>query len=989
MSTTIGRVDFIVDMDGKTLPSQARRIGEKAGKAGGDAYAKKFSEAFSGLGGELAEDMQRNGKLSAESFTDAMEKVIQKRAGGLASTLAGAFGEKSGLDGFAKRVGGVEPAIESLTRQMDELNDVGGLNDAMYGRLTVQLNEWAGTAREAEAEQRKLTDAQEAQRARIRELGAAYTEANAINKRFNDAEKVRIRELGAAQAEAIAINKDFDRSRASLLNTMDKESKGLGRLGDAWRKAGADADKGGQGFKRGGGHLSEGQQIALIIAAIAAAGGELSVLGSAAGSSLAVLGGAAAAAGVGLGVAIAGFRGMLGELSALEPAARPAAAALQALGKGFGEIQNSIQANLFTDLAGPISDIGTKLLPVLDAGLAKVATSLNAFFGQFLAGITSAQSLYEITKILNATGPIVEALGGAFLELGASLGNVFVASLPFVQMFADGLNDLLGQFNAFTSSVEGQQALFTFFDHGREVISALIPFIGALGSMLASLVTPETVAMTVDFFNTLTLFTPILGEMLGVLTQLDVFGVIADLLLALGQAIQPILPALGEVAAIIGGALSEAFAALSPMLGQVLEALMPLVTVLIQLGADVLAALIPFIQPVVDAFVLLIPPLVALGEQLSAILLPALESLLPAFSEIAAALGTALLGVITALAPVLIQFVDAFVQLLPAILPLIPPLLQLGGEALVAIIGLLPSVISLFFAVIDAVLPLLPAIIDLVQLFADSLPGAMAILTPIIEGVIGVIIAILPAVGQVIDIIADVISAFADWAQSMQPAKETIARAVQGIKDAFGAAIDFIQQQVARGQQAVDLFKRVFEITREAVGRAMQGVKDYVSGNIQQVVSSFQTVKGAIDTAVGFFRDMPGRILGALGDIAGRVAAKLDFRNLIKLPAIPNFAGFGPPTATGGLFNRPETRLIGEAGPEAVVPLNRPLSQVDPAVRALSAFAQGKAQMPGGGGDSRTVNIEAGAIAIQSNASDSEIVASKVLDKIIDDVVNA
>jgi len=41
------------------------------------------------------------------------------------------------------------------------------------------------------------------------------------------------------------------------------------------------------------------------------------------------------------------------------------------------------------------------------------------------------------------------------------------------------------------------------------------------------------------------------------------------------------------------------------------------------------------------------------------------------------------------------------------------------------------------------------------------------------------------------------------------------------------------------------------------------------------------------------------------------------------------------------VFNTAQTRIIAEAGPEAVVPLNRPLSQVDPSVRWLSALAQG------------------------------------------------
>jgi hypothetical protein len=45
--------------------------------------------------------------------------------------------------------------------------------------------------------------------------------------------------------------------------------------------------------------------------------------------------------------------------------------------------------------------------------------------------------------------------------------------------------------------------------------------------------------------------------------------------------------------------------------------------------------------------------------------------------------------------------------------------------------------------------------------------------------------------------------------------------------------------------------------------------------------------------------------------------------------------------ASGDIFHRRTDVTVGEAGPEAIVPLRRPLALVDPAVRALSAFAQG------------------------------------------------
>lgn len=90
-----------------------------------------------------------------------------------------------------------------------------------------------------------------------------------------------------------------------------------------------------------------------------------------------------------------------------------------------------------------------------------------------------------------------------------------------------------------------------------------------------------------------------------------------------------------------------------------------------------------------------------------------------------------------------------------------------------------------------------------------------------------------------------------------------------------------------------------------------------------------------------------------------------------------------PKTAKGGTFSGAQTRIIGEAGPEAVVPLNRPLNQVDPSVRGLSAIAQGLAPAPmaSGGvvGGGRTVIFEAGSIVVEA-AEDPRQTAYDVLE---------
>lgn len=94
----------------------------------------------------------------------------------------------------------------------------------------------------------------------------------------------------------------------------------------------------------------------------------------------------------------------------------------------------------------------------------------------------------------------------------------------------------------------------------------------------------------------------------------------------------------------------------------------------------------------------------------------------------------------------------------------------------------------------------------------------------------------------------------------------------------------------------------------------------------------------------------------------------------------------GIPMAAGGILTGPTHIYAGEAGREAIVPLDRPPSQVDPAVRALAAIAQGKAiPMARGGvaGGGRTINVHPGAIIVQSPFSDPAMVAESVIDRFV------
>jgi hypothetical protein len=134
------------------------------------------------------------------------------------------------------------------------------------------------------------------------------------------------------------------------------------------------------------------------------------------------------------------------------------------------------------------------------------------------------------------------------------------------------------------------------------------------------------------------------------------------------------------------------------------------------------------------------------------------------------------------------------------------------------------------------------------------------------------------------------------------------------------------------------------------------------------VMSSLRSLPGDI---VSLFSGLASRIIHAIGSI--------DLTPHINWPSPPGWLS-KIHTASGGVFAGAQMRIIGEAGPEAVVPLTGPLSAVDPAVRALAAFARG-----GGGGQvttrgGRTVDV--GGITVITPNADPRAVASQVVNRL-------
>lgn len=159
------------------------------------------------------------------------------------------------------------------------------------------------------------------------------------------------------------------------------------------------------------------------------------------------------------------------------------------------------------------------------------------------------------------------------------------------------------------------------------------------------------------------------------------------------------------------------------------------------------------------------------------------------------------------------------------------------------------------------------------------------------------------------------------------------------------------------------------DVDKSAADKGITGLK----GDLDFVGRMHKVPKVSVDA---------GAALGTLGNVRAGIDSIRDKTVTIRVNTIrtgPGGQGDGyAPTANGGTFYNAQRRLIGEAGPEAVVPLARNLNLVDPSVRWLSAIAQGKMMVNG----TPPKTISADGWTIISNSPDPEVVAREAFDRL-------
>jgi hypothetical protein len=145
--------------------------------------------------------------------------------------------------------------------------------------------------------------------------------------------------------------------------------------------------------------------------------------------------------------------------------------------------------------------------------------------------------------------------------------------------------------------------------------------------------------------------------------------------------------------------------------------------------------------------------------------------------------------------------------------------------------------------------------------------------------------------------------------------------------------------------------------------------------------SAGQSVFSSLKASVQPFIDAVSRAYNWVGDLIARIRSLPGVGAISRL--VSGGGGGGGSFGSGGLVTTPQRALIGEAGMEAVIPLSRPLSQIDPSVRSMAALLRGKADYATGtnGSAGRVVNAS---ITVNTPATDPVAVAQQVMNRAVE-----
>ncbi len=411
-------------------------------------------------------------------------------------------------------------------------------------------------------------------------------------------------------------------------------------------------------------------------------------------------------------------------------------------------------------------------------------------------------------------------------------------------------------------------------------------------------------------------------------------------LLALGFAardVRPVMTALGDAVAAVGGGAAEIDRAVTAI-GQIqakgrlqAEEMMQLNELGIfswQMLADAIGTSVPKAMEKVSR-----------GQVSAAEFMKAFtEATGEAFGGMMREQSKSLLGMLSTLKDTIqMRLADTAGPLVEGIKQALPQVTSLLGSLLDEV-G--PIFADLTKVISEALAGLLPLVAPVARVLAQVLAGAVRALVPVFSALAPIVAELATSLGQVLEALLPLIPPLGELLVAAAPLLVVLARllaavlrplvAVAGVLARALAAlvrpIVSVAEAVARAISAGRAWQAAWGALRAAASSALEGIRAVASRVLGWLRAAFRSVADVGRSIWDGILRAARAVFNAIASVWNSTVGRLSFRVPDWVPLIGG-RGFDVPDipllASGGVVTRPTLAVLGEAGPEAVVPLSR------------------------------------------------------------------
>ena len=787
--------------------------------------------------------------------------------------------------------------------------------------------------------------------------------------------------------------------------------------------------------------------------------------------------------------------------------------------KAFQDVVNSTAFTRFgtaltTDLPKAFEGFGAGIAGVFEhllnlmaaaAPAAKILGDAFAKWGQQLGDSLNQKDKFQETQnFFKTAASMLQSILGLAGSLGSALGTVFGAGAASGKRLIDALKGLTDEWGKWLKSTEGQNALAKWFANGEKIIMSFKPLLVGLGDALNALSTDKAADQFANFAKSIGDALPKVAEFLNVIAEADILNILSDALNATLDALKPLLPALGQFAKTLGTTLRGIIQKVGPMLGRIFESFKPAVEAL----SPAIEALGRFMEPIFPIVEAIGTAVGKVASQVFPLLGPAIDkigtALKPVFKVlqqfgnfirdvVAPIIGTVLVGAINSV----VGFFEGFGRVVQGVIQIVTGIIQGFGQFFTKLFqgdigGALNALGDGFKMVWDGIINVVSGAVQAIWEFINimivgkmvagvkgALTGIKTVFTNIWNGIKSFMETITNGIKTVVTNVWNGIKSF--FGGIMNWFKTTVSNTWNGIKTYFSSVFEAIKGIISTAWNSIKTTtSNIWNGIKTTIANIINGVKSTISNVINSIKSfmsgawgkiksdtfnawnavktsitnlikgAYEGVKKWIGNALNTVKELPGKIKDFFADSGSWLvdAGKNIIQGLINgidsmgnalinkaksiadgfINGVKNFFGIHSPSrvmAALGVFI-PQGFGIGidrggkyvdaaatHMGDAAIDALANNTAYVNAGVAAAEQFANafdrnvslapvvppvetgivggiaGRAGVFSSNGAvvEKSVNIEAGAVVVESKASNEEIVAQQVVDKIAEAVM--